>query len=195
MRTAEVERNTRETQIQVSLNLDGTGSSSCQTGIGMLDHLLDQLTLYSRFDLQLSASGDLDIDTHHTVEDCALTLGMAFKKALGDKSGIVRMSSTCVPMDEALALIALDLCDRPYAVINIEWNGELIGPIPTSQIEHFLRSFAMAAGITLHATIQYGRDNHHQAEALFKALGRALDQAVRIDTRLAGQIPSSKGVL
>jgi len=195
MRTAEIERVTRETRIRVKLNLDGNGQIKCQTGIGMLDHLLQQLALYARFDLELEAEGDLHIDTHHTLEDCAITLGATLKKALADKAGIVRMSSCYIPMDEALAFVALDLSGRPYAVIQTSWNGSLVGPLPTSQIEHFLHSFAMAADATLHCAVQYGRDNHHQAEALFKALGRSLDQAVAVDSRLAGSIPSSKGVL
>lgn len=195
MRTAQVERKTKETQIRLSLNLDGSGQSEINTGVGFLDHMLNHVALHGSFDLRLQAKGDLHIDTHHTVEDCALVLGQAFDEALGDRRGIVRMGSAYVPMDEALAFVAVDLSGRPYAVIDAEWHTPQVGGIPTSLFPHLLESFAVTARCNLHARVLYGRDDHHQAEALFKALGRALDAATRRDPRRRGEIPSTKGAL
>jgi len=195
MRTAEILRQTNETHIQLRLNLDGAGQHTIQTGLGFFDHMLTHLAVHGLFDLHLEAQGDLHVDPHHTVEDCALALGAAFDQALGERAGIVRMGSAYVPMDEALAFVAVDLSGRPYPVIQIDWHTPAVGGIPTSLWTHFLESFAYAARSNLHARLLYGRDDHHQVEALFKALGRALEAAARIDPRRGGAIPSSKGTL
>ncbi len=194
-RSAQLHRQTSETDIRLSLNLDGTGQASIHTGIGFLDHMLRHVAVHGLFDLEVQAKGDLEIDPHHTVEDVAIVLGQAFDQALSDRKGIVRMSSACVPMDEALAFVAIDLSGRPYAVIRTEWHVPSIGILPTALIPHFLESFAFNARLNLHARVEYGRDDHHQAEALFKALGRALDAATMIDLRRGNVIPSTKGTL
>jgi len=195
MRTATLHRQTGETDITLSLNLDGTGQHDVATGVGFLDHLLTHVAVHGLFDLTVKAAGDLHIDAHHTIEDTALVLGQAFAEALGDKKGIVRMGSAYVPMDEALAFVAVDLSGRPYAVVEAAWHSPAIGQFPTSLVAHFVESFAVAAKANVHARILYGRDDHHQAEALFKALGRALDAATQIDPRRAGNVPSTKGML
>ena len=195
MRTSTIHRQTRETDITLSLNLDGTGQHDVATGVGFLDHLLTHVAMHGLFDLTVKAAGDLHIDAHHTIEDTALVLGQAFAEALGDKQGIVRTGSAYVPMDEALAFVAVDLSGRPYAVVEAAWHSPAIGQFPTSLVAHFVESFAVAAKANVHARILYGRDDHHQAEALFKALGRALDAATVIDPRRAGNVPSTKGVL
>jgi len=195
MRTAEVSRQTNETQIQIKLDLDGTGKHEILTGIGFLDHMLTHLAVHGLFDLTIQAKGDLHIDTHHTVEDVALALGQAFDGALTDRKGIVRMGDSFVPMDETLAHVAVDLSGRPYAVIQAEWHTPYIGEIPATLFPHFFESFAVTARCNLHARVLYGRDDHHQAEALFKAWGRALDIATQVDPRRAGIIPSTKGTL
>jgi imidazoleglycerol-phosphate dehydratase len=194
-RSAEIHRKTNETDIQVKLNLDGKGVHNIQTGVPFLDHMLTHVAVHGLFDLEIRAQGDLEVDEHHTVEDCALALGQAFDQALGDRAGITRIASTYVPMDESLAFVALDLSGRPYAVIQADWHSSAVGGIATSLFPHFLESFAVAARSNLHARVSYGRDDHHQAEALFKALGRALDEATRLDPRRAGLIPSTKGKL
>ena len=195
MRKAEVQHKTEETEIRVQLNLDGSGQHEIDTGVGFLDHMLSHLAVHGLFDLQLKARGDLHVDTHHTVEDCALALGQAFNEALGERRGITRMGSAYVPMDEALAFIAVDLSGRPYAVVHAEWHSPAVGGIATSLLPHLLESFAFAARCNLHARVLYGRDDHHQAEALFKALGRALDTATQIDPRRESAVPSTKGTL
>jgi imidazoleglycerol-phosphate dehydratase len=195
MRTTTIHRQTSETDITLSLNLDGTGQHDVATGVGFLDHLLTHVAVHGLFDLTVKAAGDLHIDAHHTIEDTALVLGQAFAEALGDKQGIVRMGSAYVPMDEALAFVAVDLSGRPYAVVEAAWHSPAIGQFPTSLVAHFVESFAVAAKANVHARILYGRDDHHQAEALFKALGRALDAATQIDPRRAGSVPSTKGIL
>jgi imidazoleglycerol-phosphate dehydratase len=194
-RTAQIERQTRETRISLSLNLDGAGEHDIQTGVGFLDHMLAQIAQHGLFDLKIEAQGDLQVDAHHTVEDVALVLGQAFQEALGDRKGIVRMASVAVPMDDSLASVIVDLSGRPYTVFQANWHGPNIGALPTSLIGHFFESFAIQARCNLHAQVLYGKDDHHQAEALFKALGRALDAATLIDPRRAGQVPSTKGVL
>jgi len=194
-RHAEIERQTRETQIHLSLDLDGSGIAQIQTGIDFLDHMLHHIAVHGLFDLSIQAQGDLEIDPHHTVEDCALVLGQAFNQALGNRAGIVRMGQATVPMDEALAWVSLDFSGRPYTVVQADWHTPYVGTIPTSLFAHFMHSFAVQAGCNLHARVLYGQDDHHQAEALFKALGRALDQATRLDPRRGGQIPSTKGTL
>jgi imidazoleglycerol-phosphate dehydratase len=195
MRTAEVHRKTNETDIRLSLNLEGSGQHEIDTGVGFLDHMLGHLAVHGLFDLTLEAKGDLHIDTHHTVEDCALVLGRAFDRALGGRQGITRMGSAYVPMGETLAFVALDFSGRPYAVIQAEWRTPSVGGIATSLFPHILESFAMTARCNLHARVLYGRDDHHQAEALFKALGRALDAATQLDPRREGGTPSTKGTL
>jgi imidazoleglycerol-phosphate dehydratase len=195
MRTASLSRKTNETDINIELNLDGSGQHDISTGIGFLDHMLTHLAVHGLFDLTVKASGDLHIDVHHTVEDVALVLGSAFDQALGDRKGIVRIASCYAPMDETLAFVALDLSGRPYAVIEAEWGSTPVGQIPTSLFPHFLESFAITSRCNLHARVLYGRDDHHKAEALFKALARALDAATSIDPRREGNIPSTKGSL
>jgi imidazoleglycerol-phosphate dehydratase len=194
-RTAEINRRTAETEVHLGLNLDGSGQHSITTGIGFLDHMLAHLAVHGLFDLTLQATGDLHVDPHHTVEDIAICLGQAFDQALNERKGIVRMGNAYVPMDETLAFVAVDFSGRPYTVIQAEWHTPAVGGIPTSLFPHFLESFAVAARVTLHARILYGRDDHHQAEALFKALGRALEAAVQIDPRRGNVVPSTKGVL
>lgn len=195
MRSAKIERKTKETQITVQLNLDGKGQAEIQTGIGFLDHMLTQIAVHGLFDLHVKAVGDLEVDPHHTVEDCGLALGTAFQLALGDKKDIVRTALATVPMDEALGQVVIDFSGRPYAVNKTTWSSPMVGGLDTSLLEHFFESFAATSASTLHCQTHYGRDNHHMAEALFKSFGRALAGAVKIDPRRQGQIPSSKGVL
>ncbi len=195
MRQVEVHRETRETRIWVTLNLDGQGEYEIVTGLGFLDHCLSHLAVHGLFDLQLQAEGDLEVDAHHTVEDVALALGEAFDRALGDRRGLVRMADCFAPMDETLAQVTIDLSGRPYAVIQAEWHTPYIAQIPVTLIPHFFRSFSVTARCNLHARVHYGEDDHHQAEALFKAWARALDQATQIDPRRRGAIPSTKGKL
>ncbi len=193
-RVATVERTTKETSIRVTLNLDGAGNADIATGVPMLDHLLSHVAVHGLFDLEIRAQGDLHIDAHHTVEDVAMVLGDALDQALGDKRGIARIGHSYVPMDESLALVAVDLSGRAYAVVEAEFAARMIGTLPASLVVHFLETFASHARINLHARVFHGRDNHHKAEALFKALGRALAMAVVIDPRRAG-VASTKGTL
>ena len=194
-RQATLERRTGETRVSISLNLDGSGQYSIETGIGFLDHMLTHLAVHGLFDLKIQAVGDLHVDVHHTVEDVALALGQAFEKSLGERRGIIRISSAYVPMDEALAFVAVDFSGRPYAHIEAVWHSPSVGSVPTSLFPHFLESFAAAARCNLHARVLAGRDDHHQAEALFKALARALDSATRLDPRRLDIIASTKGTL
>jgi len=193
-RTASITRKTNETDITVELNLDGIGKHDIATGVGFLDHMLTHIAVHGLFDLTVKAAGDLHIDVHHTVEDVALVLGSAFDQALGDRKGIVRMASFYAPMDETLAFVAIDLSGRPYSVIDAEWGQSPVGQIPTSLFPHFFESFAVTSRSNLHARVLYGRDDHHRAEALFKALARALDAATMIDDRRKS-VPSTKGTL
>ncbi|MCA1899409.1 MAG: imidazoleglycerol-phosphate dehydratase HisB [Chloroflexi bacterium] len=195
MRTANISRTTNETQIEIALNVDGAGARDVSTGVGFLDHMLEQLALHGLFDLSVQAKGDLRVDVHHTVEDVALALGEAFNQALGDRKGIIRMGDCFAPMDETLAHVAVDLSGRPYAVIQAKWRAPYVGGIPTTLFPHFFESFAAASRCTLHARALYGRDDHHQAEALFKAWARALDAATQRDARRDGTTPSTKGIL
>jgi imidazoleglycerol-phosphate dehydratase len=195
LRRATLTRQTGETQVEVRLDIDGSGSHQVDTGLPFLDHMLAQVAVHGLFDLYIKASGDLHIDPHHTLEDVALTLGSAFQQALGDRAGIVRMASADCPMDESLAWVAVDFSGRPYAVCQVDWHSPSVGGLPASLFAHFFESFALNARCNLHAAVRYGRDDHHQAEALFKALGRALCAATRLDPRRAGRIPSSKGIL
>ncbi len=193
-RVATVTRKTKETDIAITLNLDGVGNANIATGVPMLDHMLSHVAVHGLLDLEIRATGDLEIDAHHTTEDVAIVLGDALARALGDKRGIVRMGHTYVPMDEALAFVAIDLSGRAYAVIDAEFASPMIGALPASLVEHFLETLATNARMNLHAKVLYGRDDHHKAEALFKALGRALAVAVAMDARRVG-VASTKGTL
>jgi imidazoleglycerol-phosphate dehydratase len=195
MRTATIHRQTGETDIRVTLDLDGAGSSDCETGIGFLDHMLDQVALHGLFDLSVVAQGDLHVGPHHTVEDVALAFGEAIDRALGDRAGIVRIGSATVPMDEALATVVVDLSGRPYSVTDMDWTGSRAGGLPVTLVPHVFDSLAVAARANVHARVHYGRDDHHKAEALFKALGRALGAATRLDPRRGAAVPSTKGTL
>jgi len=192
-RWATVSRSTRETQITVTLKLDGTGETEIETGVGFYDHLLNSLAHHALFDLEIKATGDLVIDEHHTVEDVALTLGAALAEALGDRSGIVRFGDAAVPMDESVATAVVDVGGRPYAIVDLPFRGKRAGKLPLELIEHSLESFALAGGVTLNVKGR-GRNDHHLAEAAFKALGRALSAAVAIDPRRVGPA-STKGSL
>jgi imidazoleglycerol-phosphate dehydratase len=194
-RRARVERATRETKVAVGLTLDGSGSYRIDTGIGFFDHMLAHVAVHGLFDLEIAAEGDLHVDAHHTVEDVSLALGQAFDQALGERAGIVRVGSAHVPMDEALAFLAVDLSGRPYTVVDVDWAASTVGGLPVTLIQHVLESFAITARANVHARVVYGRDDHHKAEALFKALGRALDTATRLDPHRGGTIPSTKGTL
>lgn len=195
MRKANIERTTNETSIQIGFNIDGTGKNEINTGVPFFDHMLAQIAVHGLFDLTVQAQGDLQVDAHHTIEDTALVLGAAFKQALGEKRGIVRMASAFVPMNEALGQVVVDFSGRPYAVLTPNWSSPMVANIPVTLIEHFFESFAVAAMCNLHVITHAGRDNHHMAEALFKAFARALSEASRIDPRRADTVPSSKGVL
>ncbi len=193
-RKAAIERNTKETQIQLALNLDGSGAAEIETGIGFYDHMLHHIALQGLFDLNISATGDLHIDSHHSIEDIAICLGRAIDQALTSRAGIRRMGSAYVPMDEALARVVVDLSGRPYAVIKADFGSPNMGKMPTDLVAHALETIAVHARMNLHAEVLYGRNDHHKAEALFKALGRALRQAVTLDPGRQG-IPSTKGTL
>ena len=194
-RTATIKRETTETVIEMALNLDGVGQYDIVTGLGFLDHMLTHVAAHGLFDLTLRAHGDLHVDPHHTVEDVALVLGRAFDQALGDRKGIVRMAHAYVPMDETLGFVAVDLSGRPYAVVDVAWAAHAVGGIPVTLWAHFFESFAVTARANVHVRVLYGRDDHHKTEATFKALGRALNVAVRRDPRRVGRVPSTKGVL
>jgi imidazoleglycerol-phosphate dehydratase len=194
-RTAEIRRETRETTIELRLDVDGAGRADISTGIGFLDHMLDSLARHSRFDLTIKASGDLHVDAHHTAEDVAIVLGQALDRVLAEKRGLRRFADATVPLDEALVQVSLDLSGRGFAVVDLPFRGEMIGQLPTEMVPHFLRSFAVEARLTLHVRLLAGENDHHRAEATFKALGRALDLATRIDPRIADQVPSTKGSL
>lgn len=194
-RIATLKRATGETDITVSLNLDGTGRTEVSTGIGMLDHLVDQLGRHGLFDITVTAKGDLDKDAHHTTEDLAILLGRAFSEALGERRGISRMGHAIVPLDEALSLVAIDLGGRGYAQIDLPFGGDRVGELPGSLVRHFLQSLAFEMRASLHVKLMAGDDDHHRAEATFKALARALRDACEIDPRRAGAVPSTKGVI
>lgn len=194
-RHATVERTTKETAITVDLEIDGAGESEISTGIGFFDHMLDQLARHGLFDLRVECKGDLHIDEHHTVEDVAICLGQALATALGDRAGIVRAAHAYVPMDEALCFAAIDISGRPYAVVDATFSGEKVGGLATDLVWHIFESIAIHARITLHLRVEYGRNDHHKIEGLWKAFARALDAATRLDPRLGTNIPSTKGVL
>jgi len=192
-RIATVSRRTKETKIDVTLNLEGSGKYAIETGVGFFDHMLTHIAKHGVFDLELRCEGDLWIDPHHTVEDCGIALGEAFAQALGDKAGIVRAGSAYMPLDEALAFAAVDLSGRPYAVLDLRLYGSELGGMAPDLVSHFLESFAFAAKANMHVKVLAGVNDHHKAEACFKALARALDAACRVDIRRAGDIPSTKG--
>ncbi len=193
-RKATVERKTRETKVEVTLTIEGSGHADIQTGVGFYDHMWTLFAAHGLFDLTIRAEGDLHVDEHHTVEDVAICVGQALHEALGDRRGIVRTAHAYVPMDEALARVVIDLGGRPYAVFQAEWHTPRVGGLSTDLIFHIFETLAVHARMNLHAHVLYGRNDHHQAEALFKALGRALDAATQIDPRRQ-DVPSTKGML
>ena len=195
MRKATVARKTNETQITVSVNLDGTGAHSMATGIGFLDHMLDQLSRHSLIDMDVTCKGDLHIDFHHTAEDVGIALGQAILQALGDKKGIRRYASADLPMDGTLTRAALDVSGRPFLVFRAEFSRDKVGEMDTELFREFFQAFAMNAGITLHIENFYTDNNHHLAESMFKAVARALREAVEIDPRVGDRVPSTKGTL
>ncbi len=195
MRTATISRHTSETSIDVTVNLDGTGAYTVSTGIGFFDHMLEQLSRHSLIDMHIKTVGDLHIDQHHTVEDTGLAIGEAVLKALGEKRGIRRYADALSPMDETLTRVAIDISGRPYLVWKTAFSQKKLGEMDTEMFEHFFHSFAQTAGITLHIETLYGTNNHHIAEAAFKGVARALREAVELDPRKAGVIPSTKGTL
>lgn len=195
MRSAEVVRNTLETQITVAINLDGTGVSSFNTGLGFLDHMLDQIARHGMMDIAVQAKGDLHIDAHHTVEDIGITLGQAFAKAIGDKKGIRRYGHAYVPLDEALSRVVLDISGRPGLAFGCQFTRSAIGEFDVDLFHEFFQGFVNHANVTLHIDNLKGHNSHHQAETIFKAFGRALRMAVELDARMAGIMPSTKGSL
>ena len=195
MRTATVERKTRETEITVSLDLDGTGECDIDTGIGFLDHMLESFGRHSMMDLKVRAQGDLHVDFHHTTEDTAIVIGQAVKKALGDFSGITRFGWALIPMDEALTRVALDISNRPYLIWKVAFTRPKLGEMDTELFREWFQAFAQAAGLTLHVENLYGENNHHIIESCYKGLARALRAAVAIDPRKPDAVPSTKGVL
>jgi imidazoleglycerol-phosphate dehydratase len=195
MRQATVERVTKETAISVMVNLDGTGQYDVDTGIGFLDHMLEQLSRHSLIDLTVRAKGDTHIDYHHTVEDSALAIGEAISKALGDRKGISRYGSALIPMDETLTQVGLDLSNRPYLVWKVAFTRDKLGTMDTELFKEWFQALSQTAGMTLHVWNHYGENNHHIVESSYKALARALRQAVEIDPRKADAVPSTKGVL
>jgi imidazoleglycerol-phosphate dehydratase len=194
-RKGSVKRVTKETAIEVAVNLDGAGVSAISTGIGFFDHMLDLLARHSRIDILVKAKGDLHIDHHHTTEDVGIALGQAVKQALGDMRGITRYADVHVPMDEALARVAIDISGRPFLVFKAEFGRDKVGAFDTELVQEWFQAFAMNAGITLHAEVLYGSNDHHIAEACFKGLARALRTAIGIDPRAKGEVPSTKGTL
>ncbi|MFZ5791435.1 MAG: imidazoleglycerol-phosphate dehydratase HisB [Pseudomonadota bacterium] len=195
MRRASVSRKTKETQIEAEIDLDGQGRSEIATGIGFLDHMLDQLARHSLIDIRLEAKGDLHIDFHHTTEDSGIVLGEAVAKALGERRGIARWGEATVPMDETLTRVALDASNRPYLVWKVAFTKPKLGEMDTELFKEWFQAFAQHAGLTLHVENLYGENNHHIVESCFKGLARALRAAIAIDTRKAGEVPSTKGTL
>ena len=193
-RTSNIDRKTNETNISLSLNLDGEGKRSVSTGIGFFDHMLDLLAKHALFDLEIKATGDTNVDFHHTVEDVGICMGLAVKEALGEKAGIVRFSNVSVPMQESLANVALDISGRSALVFNAKLDSKKIGDFDSELIKEFLEAFAVNAGLNLHVDVPYGENAHHIAEAIFKGIAKALDRATRIDER-TDEVPSTKGVL
>ena len=194
-RQAEIKRKTKETDISVKVDLDGTGAAEIATGIGFLDHMLEQLARHSLIDITMKAKGDLHIDFHHTAEDCGIALGQAVAKALGDRAGIARYADVHLPMDEAMTRVAIDVSGRPYLIWGVTFSRPKIGEMDTELFREWFQAFAQNAGITLHIATLYGENNHHIAETCYKGLARALRAAVAIDPRQAGRVPSTKGTL
>lgn len=194
-RKATIERNTRETRISVNVDLDGTGRYQVETGIGFLDHMLEQLSRHSLIDLTVKAQGDTHIDFHHTTEDSGIAIGQAVAKALGDRRGITRYGGALVPMDETLTRVSMDISGRPYLIWKVGFSRDKLGDMDTELFKEWFQAFAQAAGITLHAETLYGENNHHIVESCYKALARALRQAIELDPRQLGEVPSTKGVL
>lgn len=194
-RKASIERKTKETQIRATVDLDGSGAAAISTGVGFLDHMLEQLARHSLIDITLEAKGDLHIDFHHTAEDSGIVLGQAVAKALGDKLGIARYADVHLPMDETLTRVALDVSGRPYLIWKVTFSRDKVGDMDTELFREWFQAFAQNAGITLHVENLYGENNHHIAETCFKGLARALRKAVEIDARQAGRVPSTKGTL
>ncbi|KKI92837.1 imidazoleglycerol-phosphate dehydratase [Bacillus sp. SA1-12] len=194
-RTASIERNTKETQISLAFNVDGTGQSSLKTSVPFMDHMLDLFTKHGQFDLTVEANGDIEIDDHHTTEDIGICLGQALREALGDKRGIKRYGNAFVPMDEALAQVVVDLSNRPHFELKGDFPSKRVGTFDTENVHEFLWKFALEARINLHVIIHYGQNTHHMIEGIFKALARALDEATMMDPRIEGVLPSTKGML
>ena len=194
MRNAQIERNTKETKIRLSLNLDGTGKSTCRTGIGFLDHMMTLFAKHGLFDLEVEIDGDLEVDTHHSIEDCGIVLGQAIKEAVGDKMGIRRYGTCILPMDEVLMLCSLDLSGRPYFVSNAKFQAERVGAFETEMVHEFFYAVSYAAAMNLHFEEFHGENTHHVIEAMFKAFSKALDSATMIDERIPGLL-STKGSL
>ncbi|GBD13908.1 Histidine biosynthesis bifunctional protein HisB [bacterium HR24] len=194
-RQARVLRQTGETRVEVAIDLDGRGQGRIRTGIGMFDHLLEQVARHGLFDISIEAEGDLDREAHHLVEDVGLALGQALDEALGERRGVVRFGHAIVPLDEALAMVALDLGGRPHAKVDLPFRRDYLGALPTEMVPHFLASLAQAGRLALHVRLLAGENDHHRAEAAFKALALALRQATRPEPRLEGEVPSTKGVL
>ena len=195
MRTGAVKRKTKETDVEVKVNLDGQGRADVSTGIGFLDHMLDLLARHSRMDITVKAKGDLHVDHHHTTEDVGIALGQSVKQALGDMKGITRYADVHMPMDEALTRVAIDISGRPFLVFKSEFVRDKVGTFDTELVQEWFQAFAMNAGVTLHVTTLYGTNDHHIAESCFKGLARALRTAITIDPRAAGEVPSTKGSL
>ncbi|MEY4869436.1 MAG: hypothetical protein RIS11_630 [Pseudomonadota bacterium] len=195
MRTASISRNTKETEIAVEVNLDGSGQYEISTGIGFLDHMIEQFSRHSLIDIKCRIKGDLHVDQHHTAEDSAIAIGQAISKALDDKAGIMRYGSAYSPMDETLSRVALDISGRPYFVWKAGFTQERLGEMDTELFEHWFHSIADAVGLTLHIELLYGKNNHHIAESIYKGFARAMRAAVEIDPRKGGAIPSTKGIL
>ena len=195
MRKASINRDTKETSIKVDVNLDGTGKASIKTGIGFLDHMMEQIAKHSLIDIDLKAKGDLHIDLHHTTEDSGIAFGEALKKALGEKKGIKRYASATIPMDETLSRVSLDLSNRPYLVWNVKLAVEKLGEMDTELFKEWFHAFSQSAGITLHVENIYGDSSHHKIESCYKGLARALREAVQVDRRAENIIPSTKGTI
>ncbi len=195
MRQATVERKTKETSVKVTVNLDGSGQYKVATGIGFLDHMLEQLSRHSLIDLAVEAKGDLHIDFHHTTEDTGIVIGQAFAKAIGDRVGIVRYGTALIPMDETCTRVAIDVSNRPYLVWRVRFSKPKLGDMDTELFKEWFQAFAQAGGVTLHVENLYGENNHHIVESCFKGLARALRQAIAIDPHQPGAVPSTKGVL
>lgn len=193
-RCNQIERNTTETQIQLNFDLDGTGSYKISSGVRFFDHMLELFTRHGRFDLSVDCVGDVDVDAHHSVEDIGICLGLAIKEALGDKKGILRYATTFTPMDEALSRVSMDISNRSFLVFDAAFTNDRVGDMPTELVEEFFRAVAFNAGLTLHIKVEYGKNNHHMIEAIFKGFGRALREATRIDATMDG-VMSTKGQL